>query len=284
MPAIMPLPLVALLGALIPATGLHGEPVPDIDLVPDSLTYTLAAGDTAWSHFTIRNLGDAPLQFRLGILTDELPIVSPPLPQPPSPPISVQPREGQVPPGGEQEIGVRFDARTLSPAFPFGVFVIVDSNDPDERSVPYVIILNVLPYVPLLAELSLKPSHLDVARGGPWLTASIELPAAFDPSEILVETVRLQGVAPAPGERASIRDPDHDGLDELKLRFDRASVAAAAGPDGVLEVTGFLRGGRPFSGQAVTAAGSRRFAPRRPLPVNRFAVPTTWSGVKLLFR
>jgi len=275
--------LIAMLPLLVPAMVRGGEPVPDIELSPpDSLTFELAAGDTAWSHFTIRNVGDAPLDFRLGVLTDNLIIFAPP-PPPVGPPVSVQPRQGTVPPGAEQEILVRIDARDLVPGFPQGAFVIIESNDPDEATVAYIVNLIVLPFRPLVAELTLKPNNPDAARGGPWLTASIELPPGFNPADILVESVRLQGVAQPAGAPASIKDHDHDGVDELAIRFDRAAVAAAGLPaSGDVEVTGFMRRGQPFIGHADVPGAARRAGPRLPSPADQIEVPTTWSGVKNL--
>jgi hypothetical protein len=282
--AIRQVMLIGLIALLVPAVVRGGAPVPDIELAPsDSLTFELAAGDTAWSEFTIRNVGEAPLDFRLGIPATDIPILSPPPPG--GPPITVSPRQGRVEPGAEQEIRVRFDATHLVPGFPLGVFVVIESNDPDEATIGYVVILTLLPFRPLVAELNLKPNHLDTARGGPWITASIELPTGFNPSDILVETVRLQGVAPPAGAQVSIKDHDHDDVDELSVRFDRAAVAAAGySVSGEVEVTGFMRSGRPFIGHAGVPGAGRRAGSRLPSPADHLEVPTSWSRLKYRLR
>ena len=262
---------------------------PDIELVPDSLEFELAAGDTGWSSFTIRNLGDAPLDFQLGIPSSGIIIIAGPSGA--GSWISLHPRQGQVPPGGSSDIGVRFDARELSPTWPQGAAVLISSNDPDEPQLDYLVRLTLLPWIPVPATLELKPAGLNLARGAPWLTAWIELPAPFEPRSIITSSVRLAGIAPLDPDRFAIRDQDHNGVPELSLKFDRSAVAGALGTGTSVEarLEGILQGGRPFSGMALVmvsggleptvaiASGTTFLGQNRPNPFN----PTTHISYSL---
>jgi len=268
------LALLTLVAVSLGTTEAAGTLPPDIELTPDSLDCELAAGDTAWSRFTISNVGGSPLDFRLGIPSSGLfpsPVV-----------VSVQPYQGQVPPGGVQEIRVRLDARQLIPGWPVGTVVVIDTNDPDEPEIWYHVNLNVLPYRPIVATLDIRPDNLNVARGGRWLTAWVELPAEFDPARILVSSVRLGGTAPADPEQFAIKDHDHNGIPELSLKFDRSAVIAGLGPGGAAElvVTGNLEGGRPFIGQIALPVSiqSNEITARKSTATS--TTLTTWGDIK----
>jgi hypothetical protein len=58
-----------------------------------------------------------------------------------------------------------------------------------------------------------------------WLHATIELPAGNDPASIDVASVRLLGSVPADPSFHELVDTDHDGLQELRVRFPFDAVA-----------------------------------------------------------
>jgi len=89
------------------------------------------------------------------------------------------------------------------------------------------------------AEVDIKPESLQKKSAGQAVTVFIELPQGYDVADIDVATIRLclgtapcdGGVAPdgAPGAKPKMGDHDGDGVSDLKVTFDRASVVALVG-------------------------------------------------------
>jgi outer membrane protein assembly factor BamB len=80
-------------------------------------------------------------------------------------------------------------------------------------------------YHPVIAcALDIDPNTLNLKSNGKWITAYIELPIGLDPADIVISSLSLNGVI-APSGPSNISDYDSDGVSELMVKFDRASVA-----------------------------------------------------------
>ena len=89
-----------------------------------------------------------------------------------------------------------------------------------------------------------------------WVYATAELPAGYDPSTIVVATVRLGGsVAPDPAHHPLV-DSDQDGLPELQLRFPfaQARTLLTVGVN-TISLSGSA-GGKDFLGHGTLSASA----------------------------
>jgi hypothetical protein len=114
------------------------------------------------------------------------------------------------------------------------------------------------PPSPIVATVDIKPESLQKRSQGPSILAFIELPTGFDVADIAVATVRIClgmdpcGTAGVSATNPKVGDADGDGVPDLKVQFDRASVIALVtgipAPAVVsFTVSGFV-GGSPFAG------------------------------------
>jgi len=89
--------------------------------------------------------------------------------------------------------------------------------------------------------------HMHRAR---WLRGWIELPAQYDPHDIDLSTVRLNGVVPAQAWSNALSDRDHDGIPELRVKFAREAFEAVVPQGDSVEVcvTGSMSSGDQFVG------------------------------------
>jgi len=95
--------------------------------------------------------------------------------------------------------------------------------------------------------IDFDPDTLNLKSKGKWVTAYIELPEGYDPSQIDISSIRLNDKVAALAKPTQIGDYDGDGIPDLMVKFDRASVTALF--DGktiprnyVVEVTGTIAG------------------------------------------
>jgi len=109
-------------------------------------------------------------------------------------------------------------------------------------------------YVPetelVAATVDFKPDTLNLGSKGRWITAYIELPEGYDVNDINIESVELEGLVEAEDSPTNVGDYDDDGVTDLMVKFDRASVQEIldAGDEVAITVTGELTGGMPFEG------------------------------------
>jgi 3D (Asp-Asp-Asp) domain-containing protein len=68
------------------------------------------------------------------------------------------------------------------------------------------------------------PDTLNLGSEGKWVTVYIELPEDYDISRIVVSSIMLNGTVPALAKPTEIGDCDGDGIPDLMVKFDRASV------------------------------------------------------------
>ena len=98
--------------------------------------------------------------------------------------------------------------------------------------------------------LQIKHDRIDRHPGRDQVTAELQPPAPFKATDIDIATIRLNGtVAVDAHAGVSVDDRDHDGILELRVRFDRQTVirTLAPGSEAVVTVTGTIAG-RAFVG------------------------------------
>jgi streptogramin lyase len=117
-----------------------------------------------------------------------------------------------------------------------GMIYVVDSGNGRVQKFAY----------PVAVDLCVEPRNLKRAPSGRWVTASIVASPPRTADQIVVSTLRLNGVAPEPGSGDIGRGCDGQAGDALRVKFDRQAVAATAPPGGdvlPLELTGTFQDG-----------------------------------------
>jgi hypothetical protein len=74
--------------------------------------------------------------------------------------------------------------------------------------------------------IDFDPDTLNLKSRGEVVTVYIELPEGYDVGQIDVSSIILNGTVPALAKPAEIGDYDGDGMLDLMVKFDRASVIA----------------------------------------------------------
>jgi hypothetical protein len=74
------------------------------------------------------------------------------------------------------------------------------------------------------AKVKICPRVLNLCSRGRWIIAFIELPEGYNPADINVSSVMLNGTIRAEPKPVCIRDFDCDGAPELIVKFDRRKV------------------------------------------------------------
>lgn len=106
------------------------------------------------------------------------------------------------------------------------------------------------------ATVDFDPDTLNLKSKGKYVTAYIELPESYDVANIDISTVKISTVSmedgiPAELSPTQVGDYDNDGVADLMVKFDRASVQAAVATTGgavELTVSGELTDGSTFEG------------------------------------
>ena len=161
--------------------------------------------------------------------------------------VTATPLAGSVPPGGFDEIGLAFDASDLDDGDHSAV-LLIRSNDParDEIAVPIGLHVGVID----LERFAIYPETINLSSRGRTIRAAIQLPAPFDPGDVVPASVSLYGELFAEPGSLEIADTNGDGIDEAILRFDRQAFADVV-PDGTLvpvTITGEVDGQTWFEG------------------------------------
>jgi len=104
---------------------------------------------------------------------------------------------------------------------------------------------------PLPANVTVAPSTLYAAGGGRWVSVTIEVPDR-DAVDLIVASLRLQGIPPDPAGPTSLGDADSDGVPDLTLKFSRSDLIVALPGAGthVVVLTGELQTGGTIEGVA----------------------------------
>ena len=102
----------------------------------------------------------------------------------------------------------------------------------------------------ITANINMDPDTLNLKCKGKWVTGYIELPSGYNVAEIDITTVLLQNSIPAELSPTSIGDFDEDGILDLMVKFDRASLQSLVSIGDAVEIliSGALTNGVMFSG------------------------------------
>ncbi len=94
------------------------------------------------------------------------------------------------------------------------------------------------------ATVDIEPNTLNLNSKGKWITCYIELEENYDVANIDVSTIMLNGDVEAELKPTGLGDCDDDGIPDLMVKFDRASVQAKleVGDEVEIVITGELDG------------------------------------------
>jgi subtilisin family serine protease len=151
--------------------------------------------------------------------------------------LTVSPESGVLPAGECIDLDVLLDAAELE-AGDYTGSINITSNDPAHPMIASEVVFHVGTVD--AADFDVDPNTLNLGAGGNWITARVELPTEYDPADVLVETVRLNGAVPADVDHYSIGDFNMNAIPDLEVRFDRGSVNGilAEGDSVLVTVTG----------------------------------------------
>ena len=86
-----------------------------------------------------------------------------------------------------------------------------------------------IPKTSITATVDFDPNTLNRASNGTWVVVYIELPQSYNPADIDLASVRLEGAIPAELKPSCLGDHDKDGIADLMVKFRRSDVIAALG-------------------------------------------------------
>jgi hypothetical protein len=81
-----------------------------------------------------------------------------------------------------------------------------------------------IPVTAIGATINFDPDTLNKASNGTWIVVYIELPAGYNPADIDISTIRLEGAIPAEPRPYAFGDRDKDGIPDLMVKFKRSEV------------------------------------------------------------
>ena len=142
--------------------------------------------------------------------------------------ISIVPSSGSLAAGRDTSLAITFDARSLAEG-EYDAIVPFSTNDPAAPTVPVEFAFHVGSVNVTLFELD--PDPINRLHGDPWIIATIELPRGYDPTKVVLSTVKLLGTVPCDERSGRIGDFNRNNIPDLRLRFERSAVLAAL-PDG----------------------------------------------------
>jgi subtilisin family serine protease len=136
--------------------------------------------------------------------------------------LSTAPEGGVIPAGECADITVTMDAAALE-AGDYSGTIILTSNDPDEATVPVEVIFHVGTVD--AADSDIDPDTLNLSSNGKWMTGRVELPAMYDPLDVVLETVRFNGQVAADLRIFETGDDfNMNGIPDLMFKFDRTAI------------------------------------------------------------
>jgi hypothetical protein len=166
---------------------------------------------------------------------------------------------------------VAWDFRSGSRETLAGGAGIQDLHDLDGTSVAYterspdafgdIWLIRELELETVAADLDLDPSTINLKSKGNYLTGRLEFQAGRDPASVDLATVTLRVIDPvtsavlhvAAGAPTAVGDADRDGIPDLTIKFDRATVQSwfSSGADpAIFRVEGRFGDGTAFEGEA----------------------------------
>jgi len=163
--------------------------------------------------------------------------------------LTASPLAGTLQGGGAGAIAVDLSGSGLADG-DYAARIAVETNDPARGAFLVPVTLHVGEVA--LDWARLDPETLNLKSNGNTVKVVLQLPPAYDPHDVDVSTVSIDGILFANPTPVSYSDDDHDGTKELNLKFDRAALASILGPGAVVPVTitGEVRGRTWFRGTA----------------------------------
>jgi subtilisin family serine protease len=215
---------------------------PVAQIIPVDLVAALPPGGTTTRALRISNAGASDLRWSLTGGASSGPAALPSW-------ISVTPDKGTTPPGGFTDVTLALDAAPLGDGDHVQT-VILHSNDPVHGSVDVTQRLHVGEVPPEF--FLVEPASLNLASNGWTVKASLQLPAAFDPRDIVMPSVRLNGALSPIASKVAFLDENLDGRTELVLKFDRLAFQSILPPGQgtTVALTGEVRDRTWFRGTA----------------------------------
>ncbi|HKY33809.1 MAG TPA: S8 family serine peptidase [Candidatus Polarisedimenticolia bacterium] len=195
--------------------------------------------------------------------------------------VAAGPGSGVIPAGGSQEITLSLDAAGLEDGL-HEATVEIESNDPYTPVLAVPIALNVGLVAP--SYLHFDPEVFNLSANGHSVKMVIELPPAFDPHAVGVDSVTLNDTVTALSLPVEFTDENENGVEEIVVRFDRAAVEALL-PEGdsvPVTVQGEVTDVQWFRG----TSSVRTLRPRVHAPnggeylTEGQALPISWSAVQ----
>jgi len=88
-----------------------------------------------------------------------------------------------------------------------------------------------------VAAMDLDPNTINTAAGGNYIAAHLEFPTGYDPAEVQLDSVRLNGTVAAAPNFFEITDWNHNHVPDLALKFPRDAVEATLGEGNQVPIT-----------------------------------------------
>jgi hypothetical protein len=148
--------------------------------------------------------------------------------------LTVDPASGVTAAGACTDVQVHLDAAGLSDGDHDGI-VVVRSNDPFDDRINVPVLLHVGEVT--LTYLDVEPHSVNLSSNGTTIKATLQLPLPYDPHDIVVSSVSIDGTLFANPSPVSFADVNGDGIQELEVRFDRAVFEAMVPPGDEVPVT-----------------------------------------------
>jgi hypothetical protein len=216
---------------------------PVAGLSPAALVAALPPGGTTTRLLHVSNTGASDLTWALAGPGDGVPGALASW-------IAASPAEGILAAGAQADITLTISAATLVDGDHAGL-VCLYSNDPVRTRLDTTVALHVGEIAPDLFQM--EPATLNLQSNGNTVKGMLQFAAGIDPQEVVLESVRLNGMLPPLVPRTSFEDGNGDGRLELILKFDRQSVQALL-PEGQavpVTVTGEVRDRTWFRATAI---------------------------------
>ncbi len=151
--------------------------------------------------------------------------------------ISATPPSGSIAPGGTADVMLGLASEGLADG-DHSATIHVSSDDPLHPGLELPIVLHVGQV--RLTWLSVSPATLNLSSNGKTIRVSIQLPLAYDPHAIVIGSISIDGTLTADPRPVSFGDENGDGIEEITVKFDRASFEAmlAGRSAAVVTITG----------------------------------------------
>lgn len=142
--------------------------------------------------------------------------------------LTIDPTTGVVPAGSCADVALMLNSAGLEDGDYDGLITFT-TNDPFHGILDVPVMLHVgqvgLTYV------NVDPNTLNLSSNGRTIKATLQLPPEYDPHDIDIDTVSIYGQVFALAQPIDFSDENHDGIQELVVKFDRAAFEALV-PEG----------------------------------------------------